>query len=85
VELLKKQRIPAKAIKNRGHATELINRIFDRRNHHLASINQVIWLRRMGHPQPEKATFEEAKAFLDKKWSKRTTAHAKVFAGSPVN
>jgi superfamily II DNA or RNA helicase len=80
VELLKKHRIPQKAIKNRGHATELINRIFDRRNHHLASINQVIWLRRMGYPQPEKATFEEAKAFLNEKWGKLTKQqHRKFF------
>lgn len=72
VELLKKQRIPEEAIKSRGHATELINRIFARRNLRLASINQVIWLRRLGHPHPAAATFKEAKQFLEQKWEKPT-------------
>lgn len=72
IELLQRQRIPEDVIKNRGHATELINRIFARRDQRLASINQVIWLRRMGHPNPAAATFMEAKSFLDKKWSKST-------------
>ena len=36
----------------------------------LASARQVLWLRKLGHPTPELATFEEAKQFLDAKWNK---------------
>ncbi len=85
IALLKKQRIPAEAIKSRGHATELINRIFARRNLRLASINQVIWLRRMGHPHPAAATFEEATAFLDEKWGKGAAATTAVSTGPNVD
>ena len=68
IKLLENHRIPREAIKNRGHATDLINRIFARRNQKLASINQCVWLRRLRHPSPNQATFDEATAFLDAKW-----------------
>ena len=32
------------------------------------------WLRKLGHPAPELATFEEAKQFLDAKWNKPEVA-----------
>lgn len=70
IALLKTHHIPEQAIQNRGHAAEIINHIFARRNQRLASINQVIWLRRMGHPNPAAATSEQAKAFLSAKWGK---------------
>lgn len=86
VALLEKHRIPREAIKSRGHATDLINRIFSRRDQKLASINQVVWLKRMGHPRPEKATFEEATEFLDAKWGgSKKKARPAVSAGLGVD
>ena len=73
LEILKNNRIPAEAVKSRGHANELINRIFARSKHHLASMNQVVWLKRLGYPHPEAATAKEAKAFLDAKWGKKSS------------
>ena len=48
----------------------MLDKLFLRRDLGLASARQVLWLRKLGHPTPELATFEEAKQFLDAKWGK---------------
>ncbi len=55
----------------RGHASKILDLLFTRREHGLATPKQLNWLRRLGHPQPELATFEEAQAFLDEHFSRR--------------
>ena len=58
----------------KGQAGALLDKLFLRRDLGLASARQVLWLRKLGHPKPELATFEEAKQFLDAKWSKPEVA-----------
>lgn len=55
------------SIQSKGHASKLIEAIFARKNGGLASPKQVKLLRQYKHAAPEKATFEEASAFIDKK------------------
>jgi hypothetical protein len=56
---------------SRGEASMLLDRLFSRSRSNLASIKQLLWLMKMGHPNPLEATAKEAKAFLDGKWGKR--------------
>jgi len=53
------------AIHSKGHASLLLDRLITRRQLGLATPKQVRVLRRRGHPHPETATFEEARAFID--------------------
>ena len=48
----------------RGHASLLLDRLFERRQLKLATPRQVRALQRLGHPHPETTSFEEASAFL---------------------
>lgn len=57
-------------IKYRGHASKILDLLFTRRTHGLATPKQVIWLRKLGHPTPEEATFKEAGAFLSRKFGR---------------
>jgi superfamily II DNA or RNA helicase len=67
-ELLARYGIDADTVTSRGQASAIIDKLFLRMRLGLASAKQVRWLKRLGHPQPELATFEEAKAFLDNAW-----------------
>ena len=58
-------------IKTKGHASLILDRLITRRKLGLATPKQVRVMRRHGHQRPEIATFEEAKAFLDTKFSNR--------------
>lgn len=53
------------AIHSKGHASLLLDRLITRRQLGLATPKQVRVLRHRGHPHPETATFEEARAFID--------------------
>ena len=57
-------------VRNRGHASKLLDLLFTRSNSKLATPKQMNWLRKMGHPSPNTATFTEAKDYLDKVFSK---------------
>jgi superfamily II DNA or RNA helicase len=58
-------------IQTKGHASLILDRLITRRKLGLATPKQVRVMRRHGHQRPEIATFEEAKAFLDTKFSNR--------------
>ncbi len=58
------------SVKNRGHASALLDKLFLRSRLNLATAKQVRWLYRTGHPQPETLTFEEASAHLSA-WADR--------------
>ena len=58
------------AIQTKGHASFLLDRLITRRQLGLATPKQVRVLRRHGHPNPETATFQEASAFLDARFSR---------------
>jgi len=52
-------------VRNRGHASALIDLLFSRRTQKLASPKQVVWLKKFGHPSPNTVTFTDASKFLD--------------------
>ena len=62
--------IDTSGIHTKGHASLLLDRLIMRRQIGLATPKQVRVLRRYGHPHPETATFEEAGAFLDARFSR---------------
>ncbi len=76
-ELLARAGFDLSRITCKGHASKLIDLLFRRRELGLATPKQVRWLARFGHPSPNLATFEEASAYLDQKFSgkRRQAAH----------
>lgn len=54
----------------KGEAAMIMNRLFDRSRGKLATVKQLRWLVKYGHPSPETCTQKEATAFLDAKWGK---------------
>jgi superfamily II DNA or RNA helicase len=70
LDVLSRFGIDGNAILTKGHASLLLDRLITRRQLGLATPKQVRVLRRHGHPHPETATFKEAGAFLDAKFSR---------------
>lgn len=66
----------ASTITCRGYASALIDRIFIRRQHHLATTKQVMRLKKWGHPSPQTATFDEATAWIEKEIRNRNERFA---------
>lgn len=56
------------ALKGKGHASRIMDRIVQRRRDGLATPKQLKWLIKFKHPSPQTATFEEASLFLDMKF-----------------
>ena len=71
--LLERFGLDPASIRNKGHASVLLDRLFMRSHLGLATAKQVRWMQRIGYKQPEMATFQEAKAFLTQ-WSDRKVA-----------
>ena len=63
------------ACKTKGEASMAMNRLFDRSRAKLASVKQLQWLVRYGHPSPETCTAKDAKKFLDERWKKSPDPH----------
>lgn len=59
------------AVPSKGYASVILDRIFSRRELNLATPKQLHWLRKTGHPQPELATFAEARTWLDQQFNRR--------------
>lgn len=72
--ILAKFGVDVNTVTCKGQAAALLTKFFLRRDLGLASAKQVLWLRRLGHPNPELATYVEAKQFLDEKWNKPEVA-----------
>lgn len=68
-ELLNRYNIDPSTAKNKGHASAIIDKLITRVQMKLATPKQVRWLKKLGHKQPELATFQEASEFLDKRWN----------------
>ena len=62
------------SVQTKGHASALLDRLFLRSKMGLATAKQVRWMQRVGHPHPELATFEEARAFLSN-WADRKVSY----------
>jgi superfamily II DNA or RNA helicase len=69
-QILSRVGISAETIQCKGQASAIIDKLFLRRDLGLASAKQVRWLRRLGHPNPELATFDEASDFLSSRFEK---------------
>lgn len=59
------------SISCRGYASALLDRVFARREHKLATPKQVMRLKKWGHPSPHLATFDEATAWIEKEIQNR--------------
>ncbi|MBE7504429.1 MAG: DEAD/DEAH box helicase [Verrucomicrobiales bacterium] len=70
-ELLARAGFDLTRITCKGHASKWIDLLFRRRDLGLATPKQVRWLVHFGHPNPHLATFEEAGAYLDGKFTGR--------------
>jgi len=73
LEALAKAGFDTDCVTCRGHASKILDLLFARREHGLATPKQLSWLRKFGHPQPELATFEEAQAFLSEHFGKKAS------------
>ena len=71
LDVLAKFGLDTTGVLSKGHASLLLDRLITRRQLGLATPKQVRVMRRHGHPQPEIATFEEAKQFLDARFATR--------------
>lgn len=58
-------------VKCRGHASRILDLLFTRRRNGMATPKQLNCLRKMGHPKPDLATFEEASEWLSQRLGKR--------------
>jgi superfamily II DNA or RNA helicase len=67
---LAKFRIDGETITTKGLASLIMDRLFQRIELKLATPAQVRYLAKLGHPSPSTATVDEAKAFLDIKFSR---------------
>jgi superfamily II DNA or RNA helicase len=72
-QLLAKFGIDPMSVMTKGHAALLLDRIFMRLDLKLATAKQVRWLRKLGHPKPELASFKEATDFLNARFTPKTT------------
>jgi superfamily II DNA or RNA helicase len=71
-KLLAKFGIDPVSVMTKGHAALLLDRIFMRLDLKLATAKQVRWLRKLGHPKPELASFKEASDFLNTRFTPKT-------------
>jgi len=74
LDALSKFGFDATTVKNKGHASKILDSLFGRMKLKLASAKQIIWLTKFGYPNPDKATFEQASKFLDTKFGSRKAA-----------
>ena len=59
------------SVRCRGQASAILDVIVRRSKMGLATPKQVKWLKRMGHPKPEEATFDDASKWLEKRWGRK--------------
>jgi hypothetical protein len=62
------------SVRNRGHGSLILKHLYARRNAGLATLRQIRFLVRFGHRSPLTASFEEASAFLDRRFGTRRKA-----------
>lgn len=71
IRVLDKAGFDPDSIRDRGHASAIIDVLMTRRRLGLATPRQLRYLRQLGHPSPETATFQEANEFLNSHWGAR--------------
>lgn len=58
-------------VRNKGHASALLDTLFSRRSQRLATPKQVAWLRRTNHPSPQSVSFADAQRWLAERFNRR--------------
>ncbi len=58
-------------VRNKGHASALLDTLFSRRSLRLATPKQVAWLRRTNHPSPQSVSFADAQRWLSDRFNRR--------------
>lgn len=74
LEVLEKFGINPESITCKGHAGAIMDRVFARADMKLATVKQMKWLKKFGHPSPHTCTFQDATGFLDEKFGGRKSA-----------
>jgi hypothetical protein len=69
--ILEKNGIDTDSVHCKGHAAKIIDLIYQRQAMGLCTPKQFKYLKQFGHPSPATATFEQASAFLDKRFHKK--------------
>jgi superfamily II DNA or RNA helicase/intein/homing endonuclease len=79
--LLTKWGFSISSVKSKGHATKLLNVLFERRNKGMASFGQVKFLTSIGDPMPESRTRKQADEILGRfqLYKQGKLEHAEVF------
>jgi superfamily II DNA or RNA helicase len=70
--VLEKFGIGMDTVRCKGHASKILDMLFSRSKLGLATPRQLKYLRQLGHPSPETATFKEASAYLDARWKEKS-------------
>lgn len=68
IEILERAGFDTSEIETRGKASKILDLIFMRRKQGLATPKQLRLMQKLGHPDPVRATFEEASDWLDRKF-----------------
>ena len=76
LDVLEKFGLDAAALTCKGHASKMLDTLFERRKANLASPKQLKWLVRFRHPHPQTCTFIEAGIFLDARFGSRKAVPA---------
>lgn len=71
LEALEKAGFDTDCVSCRGHASKILDLLFTRREHGLATPKQLSWLRKLRYPKAELATFEEAQSFLNQQFNRK--------------
>lgn len=65
MEVLKNMGVDLDLIQNKGHASHVLDCLMKRRDNQLGTLKQVRYARRLGHPEPERLTFQQLSAWID--------------------
>jgi superfamily II DNA or RNA helicase len=71
LETLERNGFYPKDFKFKGHASKILELIYSRQRMNLATPKQLKYLKQFNYPNPETVTFEQASAFLDKRFQSR--------------
>lgn len=70
-EMLERNKFDLDTITGKGHASKVLDMLFQRINNKLCSVPQATYAASLGHPDPYSMTFDEAKRWLDEHSPKR--------------
>jgi superfamily II DNA or RNA helicase len=69
-KMLAGQKIDLESVQDKGHASKIIGMLMPRLTQRLATPPQVLLLKKLRHPAPTKATFDEAKQYISRMFNR---------------